>query len=143
MNLQAPPSGNPVQDLFMLVNTQVVHNEVEFPSGVSSIQVLEKLQKLFVIVGVHTASLNSALMNSQCRKKTRCPMAFISRSKPLGLSRTQGERGLSTVQGLDLGFLFYAKDQSIFRGDPCISRQWRPVFPKIQDQGFCRTNVTL
>ncbi len=100
----------------MAMGAIVVQDEVDDqPARDAALNPLQKAQKLLMAMARHAIPQHFAAQHVQRREQRGGAVALVVVGLPFRESRTQGQDGLGTIQGLDLALLIHAQHQSLLR----------------------------
>lgn len=88
MECQSPPLCDPLLDLLLFVETEIVNDDMKALAGMSTVEIFQKVKECSVIVPVNTTSGDIPIMDGERRKKTGCSVPFVGRGLPFGSART-------------------------------------------------------
>lgn len=94
MECQPSSSSDPLHDIRVLMERQIVDNDVKVLVGMSSIQLLEERQEDVAVIAIHAAGFHRALMHGECGQQTRVvPCRVYVAVSRLGFPGLRGSSG--------------------------------------------------
>ncbi len=118
MERESSSSGDPLHDIRVFVQGQVIDNYVKVFVRMRSIQAFKKREKDMGVVAVHAAGFHGTFVNGECCEQTCRAMTGIGGRVPFRIAQPERQFRLSPIKCLDLRFLIHAQHQCVCREEP-------------------------